>query len=91
MMKEFKRTALIVIVAVIALALFMSGIYETFASPIQLILLKTALVSTGLIVAHIARKLFFGEIDWSNDDNWQHFLIVLAFYVIIPYCFAMGG
>jgi len=90
-MKEFKRTAIIAFVAVMALGLFMTGLYETFASPIQLILLKTALVSTGLIVAHIARKMFFGEVQWHNDDNWQHFLIVLSFYVVIPYCFAMGG
>lgn len=91
MLEEFKRIAMLLLVLVVVLLAFISGTYEFFTSPLQLVLLKTLLVTAGLLLAHVARKAFFPRVDWANDKNWQNFLVVLSFYVVIPYCFAMGG
>ncbi len=91
MIRELRRVITIIFIFGMVLLAFLSGDYELFASPIQLLMLKTLLVSAGLLLAHVARKALFPKIDLSNDNNWQNFLIVLSFYLIIPYCFAMGG
>jgi len=91
MKKEVKRVGVLLVVLAIAFVIFVSGVYEFFATPLQLVMLKTLLVSAGLLLAHVARKTLFPKMDLSNDNNWQHFLIVLSFYLVIPYCFAMGG
>ena len=91
MIKEIKRVGVLLVVLAIAFVMFVSGVYEAFTTPLQLVMLKTLLVSAGLLLAHVARKALFPKIDLSNDDNWQNFLIVLSFYLVIPYCFAMGG
>lgn len=91
MLNEIKRVGVLLIVLVMALVMFLSGMYEVLTTPLQLVMLKTLLVSAGLLLAHIVRKALFPKMDLSNDNNWQHFLIVLSFYLVIPYCFAMGG
>lgn len=91
MKKEVKRVGVLLIVLVMVLFVFASGVYEFFTSPLQLVMLKTLLVSAGLLLAHVVRKALFPKLDLSDDSNWQHFLIVLSFYLVIPYCFAMGG
>ncbi len=91
MLKEIKRVGILLVVLVMAFVMFVSGMYELLTTPLQLVMLKTLLVSAGLLLAHVVRKALFPRMDLSNDNNWQHFLIVLSFYLVIPYCFAMGG
>jgi len=91
MRKEFKRMWFVMVVTVILVSVFISGVYEQFPPVLQLVLTKTLLVTAGVIVGHILRKFFFPPIDWKNDKQWQLTSAVIAFYLIIIYCFAMGG
>lgn len=90
-MGELKRVRVLVAVFLAVLVVFLTGIYEVLNAPLQLVLLKSLLVCSGLLLAHVVRKALFPRVEWSDDRNWQHFLVVLSFYVAIPYCFAMGG
>ena len=91
MKKEFKRMWFVIVVTIVLVSVFVSGVYESLPPVIQLVLSKLLLVTVGVIVAHILRKHLFKEVDWGNDNNWQHTTMVIAFYIIIIYCFAMGG
>ena len=91
MIEKIKRVLVVTVLMGLTLLLFVSGVYELMASPLQLVMLKTLLVTSGLLLAHVARKALFPKLDLSSDDNWQHFLIVLGFYLSIPYFFSIGG
>jgi len=78
-------------VSILCAFTFGSNLFETFPAPIQLVLLKTFLVTAGVLVAHIIRKTMFSTLDLSNDDNWQQFLMIALFYIVVVYAFAMGG
>lgn len=90
-MKEIKRLWFAVLISVLLILVFISGVYESLPPVIQLVMSKLLLVTVGAIVAHVLRKSLFKYVDWDNDENWQHTLMVIAFYIIIIYCFAMGG
>lgn len=91
MEKEFKRMWFVMIMTIILVIVFVSGVYENFPPVLQLVLSKLLLVTAGVIVAHVLRKFLFPPIEWGNDKNWQLTVAVVAFYMIIIYCFAMGG
>lgn len=91
MKKEFKRMWFVIVMIILLAWVFISGVYQTFTPVIQLVLSKALLVTIGVSVAHILRKFFFPQIEWHNDDKWQLTLAVIAFYLIIIYCFSMGG
>lgn len=91
MKKEFKRMWFVIVVTIMLVSMFISGVYESLPPVIQLVLSKLLLVTAGVIVAHILRKFLFPPIEWNNDKNWQLTVAVVAFYMIIIYCFAMGG
>jgi hypothetical protein len=90
-MKELKRVGFVLVVSLSLIYVFVSGYYESLPAIIQLVLSKFLLVTAGVLTAHIIRKSLFPIVDWSNDDNWQLTSVVIALYVIIIYCFAMGG
>jgi len=58
---------------------------------LELVLYKATLVNTGFIVAHIIRKLAFPYINFNIEKEWSNNVMVIALYVTIIYCFAMGG
>lgn len=91
MKKEIKRLWFAVIVSLGLLFMFLNGLYEVLPPIIQLVLSKMLLVTVGTVVAHVLRKFLFDPVEWNNDENWQHTTMVIAFYIIIIYCFAMGG
>lgn len=91
MKKEFRRLWFVMVLTVILVSVFVSGVYESLPPVIQLVLSKLLLVTAGVIVAHVLRKFLFPPIEWNNDKNWQLTVAVVAFYMIIIYCFAMGG
>jgi hypothetical protein len=90
-MKELKRVLFISVMTVLLSYVFISGFYESFPPVFQLVLSKFLLVTTGILTAHITRKFLFPSVDWTNDSQWQLATAVIAFYLIIIYCFAMGG
>lgn len=89
--KESIRLWPVLLLTMITWYIFISGMYETMSPPVQAVALKTLLTVSGVLVAHIIRKALLPKINWSNDHNWQLFVASYSMYIIIPYCFAMGG
>jgi len=89
--KEMIRLWPVLLLTMITLYIFMSGMYKTMSPPIQAVAMKTLLTVSGILVAHIIRKALLPKINWNNDHNWQLFVASYSMYLIIPYCFAMGG
>jgi hypothetical protein len=90
-MKELKRIWFILVMTIVLAYVFISGFYESFPPISQLVLSKFLLVTAGVLTAHVTRKFLFPNVDWTNDSQWQLATAVIAFYLIIIYCFAMGG
>ncbi|MDD2267003.1 hypothetical protein [Sulfuricurvum sp.] len=89
--KEMIRLWPVLILLIIIWYVFISGIYDTMSNPMQMVILKTLLTVSGILVAHVIRKALLPKINWNNDHNWQLFVASYSMYIIIPYCFAMGG
>jgi hypothetical protein len=93
--KRFNSTRRVLpdsIILIILLVMLMSGFYKFLPGPLQVLISKIILVSTGFIHAHITRKVAFPEVDWndSNDDKMKKALVI-AIYVIFIYAYAQGG
>jgi len=71
-------------------ALFYFKDYEGLSAPIQLMILKAALVSAGVLHAHIVRKIIFPKVNW-NGTMTPSVYAAISFYTIIPLCYAFGG
>ncbi len=70
----------------------MFGFYKFLPAPLQVLLSKVLLVSTGFLHAHITRKIAFPKVDWDDPtDNIMKKLLVIALYVIFIYAYAQGG
>jgi hypothetical protein len=80
------------ILLVILMVMMMTGFYKYLPGPLQVLLSKIILVSTGFVHAHITRKVAFPEVDWNdpNDDRMKKALVI-ALYVIFIYAYAQGG
>jgi 4-hydroxybenzoate polyprenyltransferase len=71
--------------------LFLSGIYEVLYAPVQLVLLKAFLVSCGFLVAYMITEVLLPKVDYGNDNQWQLLVKNVVIYVVVIYCFAVGG
>jgi hypothetical protein len=91
MINELKRVWFLLVVTVLLSYVFASGYYEYLPSVLQTALDKFLLVVSGLLTAHVVRKSLLPDVDWSNDSQWQLTSAVIAFYLIVVYCFSMGG
>lgn len=89
--KIIKRIALDLGILILILIMFSTRLYELLPMPIQLVALKALLVSTGIFHAHVVRKLMFPKVDWKCSKINGHHYVVIAFYIIIPICYAFGG
>lgn len=85
-----KRIAVDVVLIIGIFILFASHVYEFLPAPIQLVALKGLLVSAGILHAHIARKLIFPRVDWQLQLQGNAYASI-AFYIVIPVCYAFGG
>jgi len=90
-MLNLKKMILLVVLPFVICSLFLSNIYEIFPSPIQLVLLKAFLVLCGFITAYFIVEVLLPKIDYSNDHQWQLLIKNVAIYVVVIYCFAVGG
>lgn len=89
-MKNIKRVALEILISILILVLFFSGLYELIPPALQLVSLKIVLVSVGVLHAHAIGKLFFPEANWMGELRPVHFIRMIL-YAIIPLCYAFGG
>jgi len=89
---NFKRIwAPILFVLLTALSLLWLRNIEDTPRGLELVLYKAALVNLGFINAHIIRKLAFPYIHFSSESEWSNNVLVIAIYVVMIYCFAIGG
>lgn len=89
-MKEIKRIGMDLIIMAAVIALFGFEAHKFLPPPLQLLALKVILVSVGVLHAHIIRKIMFPKIDWNKNMIGVHY-VAIAFYAIIPLCYAFGG
>lgn len=90
-MLSLKKMMLLVALPIMIGLVFITGVYEMFQAPMQLVLLKAFLVSCGFLVAYMLVEVLLPKIDYSNDNNWQLLVKDVAIYVVVIYCFAVGG
>ncbi len=90
-MKELKRILPDLIIWTVLIVLFITHSYLVLPAAIQLVTLKILLVSSGILHAHIVRKLLFPKVDWEIDKLKAKNYAALVFYIIIPLCYAFGG
>ncbi|MDX9695038.1 MAG: hypothetical protein RBT49_04535 [Bacteroidales bacterium] len=69
---------------------YLSGAYENFAPPLQLISLKLVLVSMGFLHAHAIGKACFPKVDWKGEFTPSH-VVRLFLYVVVIYAYSQGG
>jgi len=89
-MDNFKRIWFDLLLGILVTVFFVSGFYENFAPPIQLICLKIVLVSMGFLHAHVIGKLCFPKVYWKNDFHPTH-LVRILLYVVVIYAYSQGG
>ena len=85
-----KRIGLDLILVVCIFVFFALSNYFDLPNVLNLAVYKMLLVSLGIIHAHVARKLLFPRLDWSKQITGGHY-VAIAFYVVIPICYAFGG
>ena len=73
-----KRIWVDVVLGGILTLYFLTGSYESFPAPVQLITLKSILVSLGFLHAHIIGKICFPKVDWDSFEwNPKHLLRIV--------------
>lgn len=90
MIPLMKRVIVDILLIVGIFVLFATHVYEFIPAPLQLVALKALLVSAGILHAHIVRKLIFPEVNWKTQPQGNSYAAI-AFYVVIPVCYAFGG
>ena len=86
-----KRIFIDIILFLATLLLFVLHNYITLPAPLQLLAFKAMLVSAGILHAHIARKLLFPRVNWSEFKMTGLHYVTIAFYIIIIYAYSIGG
>lgn len=90
----FKRLTVETIIASSLIAVFVLGLYVTLPNPLQLLLLKAAYISVGILHAHIMGKLIIPEkVNWGYKVLNQNgaFIVRSLLYITIPICYAIGS
>jgi len=90
-MGQLRRVFLDLAMVLIIGSIFYFNLYETIPAPLQLVFMKTLLVSTGLFHAHLTRKLLFKKVNWDETTLKGRTLVAIGLYIIIPVCYAFAG
>lgn len=91
LVEQFKKIGFDIVIFAILITIFFLKGYDALPIALQLVALKALLVSTGIVHAHIARKLLFPKIDWEENKLRGKTYVAIAFYIIIPWCYAISG
>lgn len=87
---QLRRVSLDAAVVIAVIVLLASGGYTYLPPPLQLVALKSLLVSCGLLTAHISGKLLFPKVLWSGQMTPTHYARI-ALYVVCVYAYSLGG
>jgi len=96
MLKKIERVGfdIIAMVCVLLFALFApEALMPELAKAglVNLWISKLIFVSSGVLHAHISRKLLFPYISFLEEKDWSNNLMVIMWYVTIIFCWARGG
>ena len=75
----------------LVLILWFSPYEEAKTFLTNLFVTKMFVVSSGILHAHISRKLLFPYIHFSKEEDWSNNLIIIVWYVTIIMAWARGG
>lgn len=89
-LKQLNRVLPDLLIALVVIGLFVSRVYEQFPAPLQLVALKSLLVSAGILAAHISGKLIFPAVVWAGVMTPAHYARI-ALYVVCVYAYSVGG
>lgn len=73
------------------LALWMSTSMSGMTNVLGLWLSKAIFISSGIIHAHISRRLMWPYINFNTEKNWGNNAMIIAWYVVIIWGWARGG
>lgn len=90
LLPQVARVSFDMLVFLTILLLFASRMHEQLPPPLQLVALKSMLVSAGLLTAHIAGKLLFPKVVWSGVATPAHYARI-ALYLVCVYAYSVGG
>lgn len=86
-----KRIGFDMVLFVIGVLLLLSGTYIDSTAPSQLLLFKAVTVSAGILHAHIAGKLLFPKVNWTDTLTTSGEYVRIAFYIVVPLAYTFGG
>jgi len=90
--EQIKRIQTEIYSSVIILFVIATGLHKLLPQAIQLIILKSLLISLGLIHAHAFGKIAFPKVDWNKDSIFRAKVAVrVGLYIAIPLAYALGG
>lgn|SRR3990167_7859812 len=87
---EVKRVFADVVVVAGIMLIYILGLYTLLPPSLQLVALKSLLVSMGLLTAHISGKLLFPKMNWDCPMTAGHYARI-ALYVVCVYAYSVGG
>ncbi len=90
-MAQIKRVKWELLITLLVVAMFMSGVYEMVPPAIQLLTLKAVQVSLGFVHAHLIGKVAFPTVAWEDQTWTPAHVIRVALYVVVPYSYSVGG
>jgi len=79
------------ILALVLLILYLTKFYEYLPAPVQLVSLKTLLVSMAFVHATITRKVFFPSVDWNSEGLNAKTVAIIVIYAMFIYAYSSGG
>ena len=86
-----KRTGFDFALLFVGIVLLAVGAYLDTSAPLQLLLFKAVTVSAGILHAHVAGKMLFPKVDWTDVLTTSGEYARIALYVVIPIVYAFGG
>lgn len=90
-LKQLKRVWPDVVACCAVTGALYSGVQESLPPSLQLVFFKMVLVSMAFVHAHIAGKLAFGKVDWTNNTITPNKILRVALYVSFIIAYSMGG
>ena len=82
---------ILMLVMMFLLAMWMSQHISGLIGMASIWLSKAIYISSGILHAHISRKLMWPYISFKNEKEWSNNAMIIAWYVVIIWGWARGG
>ncbi len=88
---EFKRIRQELLIMLLGIAFFVSGVHTELPPVIQMLADKVVLVSMGFSHAHMIRKVAFPEVDWEAGSFTPLNILGIVIYATVIHAYAIAG